>query len=797
MNSDSGIGSNSEKYRARLLKFQPTSKIFITIKRGIKKLFGGRRKYNVLIFISLLFILDRVFPPFQIKDFSKTVYASDGTLLTGYLTSDQKWRMRTRLSELTPEFKKAILLKEDKWFYWHPGVNPVALLRASIQNLLAMKVVSGASTITMQVCRMLSPAERNLVSKVIEIIRAIQMELHYSKEEIFELYCSLLPFGGNIEGVKSASYIYFNRGPGKLSLAQSVALCIIPNNPNKYRIDRDSKFLLEKRNSLLRQFETDGSFDKKLVQAALDEPLLQQRFTLPHYAPHFSAFVAGTDNNDIVETTLNIQIQNIVERLLKNYVNRWRGLEINNGAVIVLDNRNSSVTAYCGSSDYSDSINAGQVDGVRAIRSPGSTLKPFLYALALDEGIITPKSRISDIPENFAGYEPENYDRTYKGEVTNEYALVNSLNIPAVHLLKNIGVVNFISLLERGGVSEIAKQKKSLGLSMILGGCGVSLWSLTNLYAVFSREGYFTQVRYLKRQFREDVKRTPIFSSAASWLTAKALLMKNEYEKASAYQVSPKIQFAKKTGTSFGKKDAWAIGFSAEYTIGVWLGNFSGKGSPYLSGAEMAVPLLTELFNAIGNKQEEWFPKPKEVSMREVCRYSGLLPGEYCETEQDYFISGRSNNTKCQLEKKIYVDKKNSNRYCINCLPDSGYAEAIYRFYPAELWLWYQKSGNQPDAPPPHNPACIAMATESTLKITSPVNGNEYLIDDASPSEILLEAASEPGNSSLSWYINNKYYATTNNTSRIFWKPVKGKITITCMDDKARTASVTITVKKY
>ncbi|MBK9097742.1 MAG: penicillin-binding protein 1C [bacterium] len=451
------------------------------------------KKYNrtVKIVLTILVgfvVLDLIFPLPDRKEFSIEIHAKDGTLLTAYLTSDDKWRLRTELEEVSPELIKAIIEKEDSWFYWHPGINPVALVRALYRNITSGEVESGASTITMQVARMLEPKKRTYFNKLGEMFRAIQLEVKYSKEEILELYLSLLPFGGNIEGVKSASYIYFDRPPNKLSLAQSITLAVIPNDPNYLRLDRSNEEIIYNRNYWIKKFKQEKTFSSSDLNDALNEPVERNRYQMPVIAPHFSQYVKDNFQGDILNTTIDLSIQQTAEIILLRNVKKVFYKGITNGAVLVIDNRNSSVVAYCGSADFYDEGSFGQVNGITAIRSPGSTLKAPLYAYAFDEGNLTPQMKFADIPTDFHGYQPENYDLKFYGNVSAEFSLVNSLNIPAVKLIEQVGLNNFTNFLKGCGFNQIQKQKNRLGLSMILGGCGTNLQELTRLFTAFARK---------------------------------------------------------------------------------------------------------------------------------------------------------------------------------------------------------------------------------------------------------------------------------------------------------------------
>lgn len=789
------------------------------------------RAVKIVFTILLSFVvLNLLFPLPAKKEFSKEIHAKDGKLLTAYLASDDKWRLRTELEEVSPELIKAIIEKEDSWFYWHPGINPFSIVRAMYRNITTGETQLGASTITMQVARMLEPKKRTYLNKIGEIFRALQLEIRYSKEEILELYLSLLPFGGNIEGVKSASYIYFNRPPNKLSLAQSIMLAVIPNDPNKLRLDKSQKesvipgseatlesdnksslsdseqvgitrnfsaTVIQNRNYWINKFKQEKIFSPADLKDALDEPIEKNRYAIPVLAPHFSYFIKNNVSGDIINTTLDLSLQQTAENLLLRHVKKVFYKGITNGAVLIIDNRNSSVVAYCGSADFYDADSFGQVNGVTATRSPGSTLKAALYAYAFDDGNLTPQMKFADIPTDFHGYQPDNYDLKFYGNVTTEFALVNSLNIPAVKLLEQIGLNNFINFLESCGFNQIQKQKNKLGLSMILGGCGTNLQELTRLFSAFARKGKLYPLQFTLKD--DEERGEQIFSEASSYLTAQILsgINRSDIVNLSSYSKLPK--FAWKTGTSYGKRDAWAIGFNPNYAIGVWMGNFNGVGSPNLSGAEAAVPLLFDLFNAIDYDSDvKWFDMPEELHTREVCSESGMIPTKYCINRvRDFAIKNKSSNELCSIHKPVYVNLEESVQYCTGCLPSSDYKKAVYAVYQPELTVWLSKNKYDYHKPPPHNPNCTAKFAEGGPKILSPSEDYEYFLEKNSGQEILLLAASDDRVKTHYWYVNEKFIKKTKPGERLFYIPEEKELMITCLDDKGRDGTVRVSIKYY
>ncbi len=742
---------------------------------------------------------DRLFPPPALPEYSVQVFDNRGELLGASLTPDDKWRLRTRLDHVNPDLLRAIVYKEDRWFFTHHGVNPYAVFRALWSNIRSGRRVSGASTITMQLARMLEPDERSYFVKLREMVRALQLEIRYSKREILERYISLLPMGGNIEGVASASWIYFNRPPDKLSLAQSTALAIIPNNPNRLRLDRSTAGVRKDVQRWLRRFLADDIFDVRTVRTAMEEEFTVARSALPQRAPHFSLTVRERAAGDLVHTTLDPSVQDASERLLWNHVQRVLTDGVHNGAVLVIDNDSMTVAAWCGSADFADTFNQGQVNGVRAIRSPGSTLKPFLYARAFDEGALTPRMRLLDIPSDFHGYTPENYDAGYAGDVTVQDALLQSLNVPAVRELARQGVGPFVTWLGAAGFQEIASTRDRLGLSLILGGCGVTLEQLTKATSMFARHGVIQSLRFTART-AEAGKGHRLISPAAAFLVTDILSKHARPDLPAELRAQSRLpRFSWKTGTSYGKRDAWAIGWNARFTVGVWMGNFSGEGAPHLSGAEMAVPLLVDIFDAIDEDSEHHVVKrPKEVRRREVCAATGLLPSERCEAVvEDWYIDRCSPNRRCDLFRPFAVSADRSVHYCMDCLPDSGAAEEWYPVYDPELAVWFDENRVSVPHPPPHNPACTMRMSGDGPRILSPSPDYTYYLERGAAQQIMLQAASSAGVETQYWYVDGKMIATVRNGEKSFFSPTAKEHRITCMDDAGRKSRLRIRIVYY
>ncbi|CCH56933.1 penicillin-binding protein 1C [Fibrisoma limi BUZ 3] len=778
----------------------------------LARLLRRRFVWALLAFLLIFLGLDRLFPLRTAVPYAPLITAHDGTTLHAFLSRDDKWRMYAELTEITPVVRKTILFKEDKYFYYHPGFNPVAMIRAAVRNLLTSRRTSGASTITMQTVRLLEPRERTYGSKLIELFRALQLELHLSKDEILQLYLNLIPYGSNIEGLKAASLLYFGKPPALLSLAELTTLTIIPNRPSSLRLGQNNAFIVQERNRWLARFRSAGLFDEIAVTDALNEPLTARRRAAPQQAPHLARRLRlAYPDTPIIRSALRPAAQATAEQLVYNYVNRVRALNIHNAAVLVVDNRTLEVVAYVGSADFANTFDGGQVDGVRAVRSPGSALKPLLYALAFDEGLITPKTKLNDVPTNFGGYEPDNYDRRFNGPVTAEFALANSLNIPAVALLKDIGTSTFISTMRKAGFSTIQKQAKDLGLSMILGGCGVTLEEMTRLYTGFANEGGVGTLRFTSvspsyatkpGQPATPVKRS--FSPEAAYLVTHTLTQITRPDLPNNFDNSYHLpRIAWKTGTSYGRRDAWSIGYNRNFTIGVWVGNFSGAGVPELSGANTATPLLFQLFNALDyNSARGWFKPPNGLAMRRICPETGDTPGEFCANPvADYCIMGVSRFRRCQHRRAILTNAAGTVSYCTYCLPAQTEASGIVRrSYPnlaPDLMAYYRSRHIPFETVPPHNPACERVFGDKQAgpQIVSLNDGSEYFINARQPVEMELSCLAANDVQTVYWYLNDKLYQKSSPSEGVFFRPRPGMLKISCADDKGRHSDVRVTIR--
>ena len=763
-----------------------------------------RNRYSRLlifgVFGFIVFLLLNLFFPLKNNiSYSTIVLDSEDEVIHAFLTPDDKWRMKTELEEISPLLKQTIIFKEDKYFYFHPGVNPFAMARAFFNNVFHLKRTSGASTITMQVARLMEPKARTYLSKLTEIFRAFQLEWKYSKDEILQLYLSLVPYGGNIEGVKSASVIYFKKSPNHLSLAEITALSIIPNRPSSLKIGVNNQKIEEERNKWLKIFEVNKLFDESVIKDALAEPLDAKRNSIPQSVPQL-ALRCKKYGDTIIKTNIVTNTQLKLEKIVGDYIKNLYNQQIKNAAVLVINNKTNNIECYIGSADFYDKRDGGQVDGIRAIRQPGSALKPLLYGLAIDNGLVTPLEVITDIPININGFSPENYDQKFHGYVTMQYALENSLNIPAVKILDKLGKEKMIDKLVACDFKQIKKDKNKLGLSLILGGCGVTLEEMTELYTVFANDGIYKKPNLIRDTdiAKSNGVTNVILSKASSFMVTEILSKLTRPDLPTNWESSMHLpRIAWKTGTSYGKKDAWSIGYNKDYTVGVWIGNFSGEGSPDLNGAGVATPLLFKIFNTINyNAANDWYKMPADCGVRLVCAETGRIPSEFCKNKvADYFIPMVSATQPCDNFKNISVSPDEKISYCKNCQPENGYKILSYKMIEPEMQTYFNDNLIGYIKIPTHNPACEKIFTESPPNITFPKNNTEYYIDKSAPEPLQLICETTGEVEKVFWYINNKFYKTTKADKKEFFVPLEGKNKISCTDDKGRNTNIFITVK--
>ena len=585
--------------------------------------------------------------------YSTVVTDRNEELLGARIASDGQWRFPPR--KTTPEkIKQCLITFEDKHFHHHWGVNPLSIGRAIYQNTKHKRIISGGSTLTMQTIRLSRNESRTFGEKIIEMIWATRLEFRASKEEILSMYVSHAPFGGNVVGLDAAAWRYFGHSAEELSWAESAMLAVLPNAPAMIHLSKGRKMLLSKRNRLLKQLLEEKIIDSSTYELAVTEPLPDEPHPLPQIAPHLVSHFYKERNGQYTRSTIDRGIQTHIEDLAERWSNEFNRSDIRNLAILVIDIPANQVIAYCGNVHFDRKQSGNQVDVIQAPRSTGSILKPFLYYAMLQEGSLLPDMLLPDIPININGFTPQNFSLQYEGAVPASEALARSLNIPAVMMLQRYGVPKFHNFLQQTGFKTITRPSSHYGLSLILGGAEATLWDVTNAYAQMGRalvpdltprltkekEAKITEAKDEDEEEKEEKKtarHTYIWDKGAVWQTFNALKEVNRPEEIDWKSIPSMQAIAWKTGTSYGFRDAWAVGVTPRYAIGVWVGNATGEGKPGLVGAQTAGPVLFDIFNYL--PASSWFERPTGVFVdAEVCRQSGHLKGRFCEETDTVLI---------------------------------------------------------------------------------------------------------------------------------------------------------------
>src|SRR5882724_8429860 len=787
--------------------------------------------------LLLFFLLDLLFPfPWKALDRPPAVVIADreGEPLRFLLPEDGRWRLPVKLGELPPELPRALVASEDQRFWHHPGVDPLAILRAAWSDLRARQIISGGSTIPMQIARMAEPRRRNLWSKARESFRALQLTRRYSKTKLLEIYLNLLPYGGNVEGVGAASWFYFGKAPERLSLGEIALLTALPRSPQRYDPTTGQPGQAAARTAR-------GAFPEGEIAAARLQPIPVVRRRPPFVAPHWCELVAsglgsrpnigGMSGPARLRTSLDRRLQRTAEEQVARRAKELAGEGIANAAVVVIENRTHAVRALVGSADFFDRRHQGQVNGATARRSPGSTLKPFLYGMALDEGRLLPDSYVLDVPTDYSGYVPENYDGQYHGRVTVREALIHSLNAPAVRLLAEVGLADFHKLLLKGGIATLDRPVEKYGLPLILGAGEVTLLDLANLYASLADGGQYQPYRTLEegpepprrrsvprsrshRVFHPRPRNLPtgaaperLLSPEAAWAITGILTDLRRPDLPDAWDIARDVPaVAWKTGTSYGHRDAWAVGWSGRYTIGVWVGNFDARPVQGISGSQHAGPLLFDLFRAIertigegGGAEAPRKPLGVEPEEIEVCAESHELPGPYCPTRiRVPYLPGRSKLSACAYHRQVLVDARSGDLLSGDCVSARPHRFRVLTVYPPELAAWWRTQGNHVDDLPRLAAGCSGVPSGEAPKIVSPDASTAYHLRKDAPAEfqrIPLVARAGPGATHLFWYQDGLLVATNAPGEKLFLPPERGLHRLVVTDDLGRSEGVTYRVE--
>lgn len=759
-----------------------------------------RNKIKSAIAFVLLLIYYFSIPRTLFKEpYSTVIESKEGELLGAKIARDGQWRFPEQDS-VPDKFKKCIVYFEDEYFYKHPGFNPVAMINAIKQNRKAGKVVRGGSTLTQQVIRLSRKGKgRTYFEKFIEIILATRLELGYSKNEILELYAAHAPFGGNVVGLEMAAWRYFGVQANQLSWAENATLAVLPNAPSLIYPGKNQIKLLKKRNRLLLKLHQEGIIDKQTYELAVEEPLPQKPYDLPQIAPHLLQRVAKEGEGTRVKTTIDYALQNRVNQIAKYYYNQYRQNEVNNLAILVIDAANRNVMSYVGNAP-TDKDHQKDVDIIDAPRSTGSILKPLLYAAMLDDGELLPNTLVADIPTQIAGYTPQNFNLTFDGAVPAHRALSRSLNIPAVLMLQDFGVNKFHEELQKFKLRDINKTPDHYGLSLILGGAESNLWDLCRTYAnLSSTVNYYTknQAKYRTKEFTElnyrndfepdfgsETDQKNILGAGSIWLTYNAMEEVNRPEGDEAWKFyDSSLKIAWKTGTSFGNRDAWAIGTNSKYVVGIWVGNATGEGRPSLTGVTSAAPVLFDIFNLL--PRQRWFQTPyKDLDEVEVCRLSGYLAKEECPKIKQWVSKKGKSTAVCPYHKKVHLDKTEKFQVNSSCESIDNIVTKNWFVLPPVM-AWYYKSQHIEYLPlPPFKEDCQGTQTTTMDFIYPKANSKIYLTKNfnSEVQPVILKVAYSERDKELFWYVDNVYKATTKTFHELPITPTAGIHYITVVD---------------
>jgi penicillin-binding protein 1C len=753
--------------------------------------------FAFLILLAYYFSLPRIL--FS-EPYATVIESKEGELLGAKIANDGQWRFPAQDS-IPYKFKKCVVYFEDQHFYQHLGFNPIAMVNAVKQNNKAGRVVRGGSTLTQQVIRLSRKGKnRTYFEKAIEIILATRLELRHSKEKILELYAAHAPFGGNVVGLEMASWRYFGVQSYQLSWAESATLAVLPNAPSLIYPGKNQKKLLEKRNRILLKLQKENIIDDQTYQLAIAEPLPQKPFDLPQIAPHLLQKIAKKQEGQRVKTTIDLALQNRVNQIAKYYYNQYKQNEVHNLAILVIDIQNRDVISYVGNAP-TDADHQKDVDIILAARSTGSILKPLLYAAMLDDGQLLPNTLIADVPTQISGYKPENFNLTFDGAVPAHRALSRSLNIPAVLMLQDFGVNKFYEELQQFKLKDISKAPDHYGLSLILGGAESNLWDLCRTYAGLSstvnyfnashakyRTKEFAALNYLygfKTDFGADNFHKTILGAGSIFLTYKAMQEVNRPEGDEAWKFyDSSLKIAWKTGTSFGNRDAWAIGTNSRYVVGVWVGNATGEGRPELTGVTSAAPILFDVFNLLPRKR--WFAEPlNDLEEVEVCAKSGYLAKDDCPKLKQLVPLKGKNTALCMYHKTVHLDK--SEKYRVNSSCESVENIAIKSWFVLPpVMEWYYKSKHIDYLPlPPFREDCVSTQTGTMDFIYPKANSKIYLTKNFNGEiqPVVLKVAHPNREMQLFWYVDNVYKATTKTFHELAILPPSGFHYVTVVDE--------------
>ncbi len=770
-------------------------------------------KKKIILFLTFAFVLwfyfllpDNLFN----APYSTVILDKNDELLGAKIAKDGQWRFP--VSDTVPyKFKQSLIQFEDAWFYKHPGVNPVSLIKALYTDIKAGKIVRGGSTLTMQLARIARHhKKRNLYQKLMEILWALRLEMRYSKDKILNLYVSHAPFGGNVVGLEAAAWRYYGRSPDKLSWGEAATLAVLPNAPALIYPGKNHKILLNKRNRLLDKLWKKNIIDSITCVLAQEEPLPGKPKQLPRKAPHLlEKIIKDGHGGQRLQTSIDGQLQERIKQVARRHHTYLSGNHINNLAVLVLDTKTGEILSYIGNI-YDKKVPNYQVDMIQANRSSGSTLKPFLYAWALKDAEILPNMLLPDIPTQISGYHPENFDKTYSGAVPAGIALAKSLNIPAVKLLQKYGLTRFYEQLQKTPVQTVNKTPDYYGLTIILGGAEVKLWELTATYASMGRVLHYYnnggkyspklyhQPIYVSQKTKISLNETDdLFGADNIWFVFDALSKKDRPVEGDDWNIYRSAQrIAWKTGTSFGHKDAWCIGVNPQYTVGIWVGNATGEGRPGLTGTRVAAPLMFDIFKLLPSAK--WFEKPLEkIHQAKICKKSGYLANPDCtDTSIEEIPENGIRSKTCPYCKVIHLNREENFQVNSSCYPVDQIKNVSRFVLPPVMAYYYKQFHHEYKNLPPWDINCRNENQQNIALIYPKNNSKIFLPKDFNQvqQKLVLQAAHSNAQATIFWHLDNQYIGQTQGRHKLEKYIRPGKHRLTLIDEKGETLSIDFVV---
>ena len=728
--------------------------------------------------------------------YSSVLYDTDGGLLGARIAADEQWRFPSSDS-LPQKYIEAVLCFEDKRFYNHPGVDILAVLRAIKLNLKAKRIVSGASTITMQVMRLSRMGTpRSMREKIHEAAMATRADFRYSKNELLNLYAAHAPFGGNVVGLEAAMWRYFGKPPHLMTWAEAATLAVLPNSPSLIHLGRNRKFLKDKRDKLLDDLVLENVLSEEEASLSKLEPIPNKPIALPQLAPHYLNYYCARNEHNI-PSTINKQLQISVNDIVEYRHQILSENSIQNIAVIVLDVQTNDVLAYVGNTKDQSFSHENAIDMVQAERSSGSILKPLLYASAIQDGIIYPKMLLPDYPTTIAGYRPENYLRDYDGMVKADEALYRSLNIPAVKLLQKYGVDKFRSKLKKVGISTLHYSADHYGLPLIIGGAEITLWDIAHVYANMA---YILSNAF---EFNHDKSASGEWDYGALFETISAMQNARRPDENGEWQNFSNAQkIAWKTGTSYGFKDAWAVGVTPEYAVGVWVGNANAEGRPELVGVKAAAPILFDIFRKLPNKKE--FELPFDA-MKEVliCQHSGHPANSFCTNSKLEWIPKINYVApQCPYHEQLFLDKTKIYSVHKNCISSNEIIDTTYFNLAPNAAFYYKNSHPNYSVKPTLHPDCISNSSftnqyDTDIQIIYPSLGSKIFVPrdyDGIQQELICAAADGGKRNRLFWYLDNTFLGTTDEFHTMAIQPSKGDHQLLVINEAGNRSSTTFEI---